>query len=178
MSLAGIALKIPPQLTKRVWTNDDFLSRNESALPTAEESASETLIKFRLLDKKELGAAVLRRGKAPNVEFSDRNSWEQKLFEAKRVWLDQIDRMMAHKESNKYLLASETALAEKAHDSFERIAEEGMESARAENNPKLKAQLHYKRQLESCNRSTGDFRAICLSRLAQLKFQMGQDGQW
>ena len=167
---------------KRIWTDDDFpsTSKSDSTLPVVEtqESASETLRKFRFLDKKELGAAVLKRANAPNVGFSDRNDWEQQLSEAKRAWLDQVDRMAAHKDSNKYLLATEIALAEKVQKDFERIAERGVQSARAENDPKLKAHLQYDRQLEVCNRSIGDFRDMCLARLVQLKFQMGQEGLW
>ena len=167
---------------KRVWTDDDFAftGKKESSATAVgtQESASETLQKFRLMGKEELGAAVLKRINAPNVDFPDRRDWEQKLIEAKRAWLDQVDRMVAHKDSSKIVQETEIALAEKAQEDFERIADQGIQWARAEYNPRLKAHLQYERQLESCNRSTGDFRDICLARLAELKFQMGQEGLW
>lgn len=166
---------------KRVWTNDDISSagKKESAAPSAgtQETASETLQKFRLLGKEELGA-VLRAYNAPNVNFPDRRDWEQRLFEAKRAWMDQVDRTAAHKDSNNYVLGPEIALAEKAQENFERIVDEGTRSARAESDPRLKAHLQYERQLEACNRSTGDSRTICLAQLDQLKFKMGQEGVW
>jgi hypothetical protein len=74
--------------TKQVWTSDDFPSptEREAPVPTRAEEAStsETLLKFRLLGKEELGAAVLKRANAPNVDFPDRKNWEQRLFEAKK----------------------------------------------------------------------------------------------
>jgi hypothetical protein len=185
-SVADAARKNRPKdtqtTTKRVWTNDDIASagKKESTVPLTgiQQTASETLQKFRLLAKEELGGAVLKAHNAPNVDFPDRKDWEQKLFEAKRAWVDQVDRMVAHKDTNNYVLGPEIVLAEKAQENFERIVEEGTQWARAESDPRLKAHLQYERQLGVCNRSTGSFQDKCLARLAEFKFQMGQEGVW
>ncbi len=112
-SVADAARKNRPKdthtTTKRVWTNDDIASagKKESTVPLTgiQESASETPQKFRLLGREELGAAVLKGHNAPNVDFPDRKDWEQKLFGAKQAWVDQVDRMVAPKDTNNYVLA-------------------------------------------------------------------------
>ncbi len=149
-SLAEAARKNRPkdvQVTaKRTWTNDDIQPTSQtasfsSAITETKESDSETLRKFRNLDKETLGAAVLKSGDAPNVEFPNRRDWEQRLFEAKQAWLDQVDRMVGHKDSSKYSQEEENRLALGAKRIFERISSEGVTQARAVNDPILKAHL-------------------------------------
>jgi hypothetical protein len=168
--------------TKQVWTSDDFRSASEDEAPiaakTQEGSASETLEKFRLLGKEELGTAVLRRGNAPNVDFPSRKDWEERVFEAKQTWLDQVDRMVAHKDSDKDSQNTEIRLAQGAQKNFERIAAEGVLQARAVNDPALKAHLQYQRQQEFCKQTTGDLLEKCLASLDQLKWQMQREGIW
>src|SRR5271156_1215929 len=103
-SLADAARKNRPkdaQVTpQRVWTNDDVASAGETGGTTSgksPESTSETLRKFRLLGKEELGAAVLKMSSI-DVDFPNRKDWEQSLFDAKQAWMLQVDRMTAHKD--------------------------------------------------------------------------------
>jgi len=167
---------------KRVWTSDDFPStgEKESTVPLSKtpESASETLREFRSLDKEELGAAVLKMASAPDVDFPDRRNWEQKLFEAKQAWIDQVDRMMAHKDSSKDVLDTEIRLTQGAQSSFERISGEGIQQARAVNDPALKAHLQYRRQMDFCRQTTGDLLHSCLASLDELKWKMQREGIW
>jgi hypothetical protein len=173
--------KDAPMTTKRVWTDDDFSSAKESSTTitgTSQESASETLRKFLSLGKEELGAAVLKLANAPDVVFFDRRNWEQKLFEAKQAWLDQVDRMVAHKDSAKDAQDEEIRLARGAQKTFERIAHDGIQQARAVNDPVLKAHLQYQRQLDFCKQTTGDLLQKCQDSLDQLKWQMQREGTW
>ena len=116
--LARGGLRAHRQLRNECWTSDDFRSASEDEDPiaakTQEGSASETLEKFRLLGKEDLGTAVLRRGNAPNVDFPSRKDSEERLFEAKQTWLNQVDRMVAHKDSSKDSQNTEIRLAQGA----------------------------------------------------------------
>jgi hypothetical protein len=168
--------------TQRVWTDDDFPSsgKQDSPAPTEkqETSASETLQQFRLLGKEDLGAAVLKVAHAPDVVFPERKDWEQRLLDAKQAWVSQVDRMEGHKDSSKESQDTEIRLAQGAQQNFERIEEEGIEQARAVDDPKLKAHLDYQRQLEFCKQTTGDMLQKCLASLDQLKWQMEREGTW
>lgn len=167
--------------TKRAWTDDDFSSEKESSSSltgTSQESESETLQKFRSLGKEELGAAVLKMANAPDANFGDRRNWEQKLFEAKQAWLDQVDRMVSHKDSSKEAQDEEIRLATGARRNFERVADEGIKQARAVNDPVLKAHLEYQRQLDFCKQTTGEMLQNCLASVDELKRQMQRDGIW
>jgi len=183
-SLADSARKNRPKdmqiARKRVWTNDDLqaTSNNESSslMGTSQESASETLQKFRSLGKEELGTAILKLSDAPNVTFPERRNWEQRLFEAKQAWLDQVHRMVGHKDSSKDAQDEEVRLAQGARRNFERIANEGVQQARAVNDPVLKAHLQYQRQLDFCKQTTGELLEKCLASVEQLKRQMQREG--
>src|SRR5216684_5067426 len=182
-SLADSARKNRPKdmqiARKRVWTNDDLqaTSNNESSslMGTSQESASETLQKFRSLGKEELGTAILKLSDAPNVTFPERRNWEQRLFEAKQAWLDQVHRMVGHKDSSKDAQDEEVRLAQGARRNFERIANEGVQQARAVNDPVLKAHLQYQRQLDFCKQTTGELLEKCLASVEQLKRQMQRE---
>jgi hypothetical protein len=169
-------------VTKRVWTNDDIGSTTslEPSTPKKEtkESMSATLEIFRMLDKYDLGVAVLRQAGAPDVDFPKRRDWEQKLFEAKQAWIDQVNRMVAHRDSDQASQQEELRLAIGKQRIFEQIEAEGIEQARAETNPVLKAQLAYRRQVDSCTGATGKFREICDQALAQMRSKMQQEGIW
>jgi hypothetical protein len=185
-SVADAARKNHPKdaqaATKRVWTDDDFSATGakESTTPLAktQESASESLRRFRLMEKEELGAAVLKRANAPNVDFPRRKEWEQRLLEAKNAWSDQVDRMVGHKDSNNEVQAVEMRLAQGAQQTFERIEAEGIQEARAVNDPMLRARLEYQRQRESCLENTGKYLDSCLAALEVRKAQMQKEGTW
>lgn len=168
------------QTTKRVWTNDDFSSTGTGAsIPDKiPDSASSTLEKFRHLGKEDLGAAVLKMANAPDVDFADRRNWEQRLFEAKQAWLDQLERMEGHKNSSKDVRDTEIRLTQGAHSNFERIAGEGIQQARAVNDPKLKAHLQYEKQADFCRGATGAFLQQCIATLDRIKSQAQQEGNW
>jgi hypothetical protein len=183
-SLADAARKNRPAdaevTTKRSWTSDDMASARDSVQappPKTPEEASETIRKFRLLGKEELGAAILRLA-GVNVDFPDRKDWEQRLFDAKQTWANQIDRMEAHKDASKQSRDDELLNTVGAQRIFERIRAKGIEQAKAVNDPVFKAQLEYKRQQESCNQATGDRYSDCLGSLEQLKWKMQRDGTW
>jgi hypothetical protein len=168
--------------TKRVWTNDDVASAS-SPEPTApkketRESVSATLESFRLLDKYELGVGVLRMAGAPDVDFPNRREWEQKLLDAKQAWIDQVDRMVAHKDTSQASQEEELRLAIGKKRIFERIEAEGIEQARAQTDPVTKAHLAYKRQLENCTGATGKFRDWCDESLEQMRSKMQREGIW
>jgi len=167
---------------KRVWTSDDFSStgEEESTVPLTQtpESVSETLREFRALDKEKLGAAVLKMANAPDVNFPDRRNWEQELFEAKQAWMDQLDRMVGHKDSSKDSQNTEIQLAQGAKSNFERISEQGIQQARAVNDPSLKAHLEYQRRLDFCRQTSGDLLGTCLAGLDQFKRKMQREGIW
>ena|SRR3989304_5067252 len=199
-SLGEVARKNRPKstdtTTKRVWTTDDFPSTGYTGapVPLAEtpESASSTLQKFRSLGEEELGAAVLKMANAPNVDFPDRKNWEQKLFDAKRAWLDQADRMMAHKDSSKATRDTELRLTQGAQQNFERIAGGGIQQARALNDPTLRAHLRYNDWSRLCasqpgispgmrpfrGMTTADMQAQCWDNLEAFKNQMQEEGTW
>jgi hypothetical protein len=168
--------------TKRVWTNDDLApaSSPEPNTPKQEtkESVSATLERFRMLDWHELGVGVLRKAGAPDVDFPNRGNWEQRLFEAKNAWIDQVDRMVAHKDASQASQEEELRLAVGKQRIFERIEAEGIERARAEIDPVVKAHLAYRRQLENCTGATGKFRDWCDESLEQMKSKMQQEGIW
>jgi hypothetical protein len=168
--------------SKRVWTNDDVASANspESTAPKKEtkESESATVERFRMLDRYELGVGVLRNAGAPDVNFPKRRDWEQKLFEAKNAWSDQVDRMVAHKDSSKASQEEELRLAIGKQNIFERIEAEGIEQAKAETDPVVKAHLAYKRQQDSCTGWTGEYRDRCDEALANMRSKMQQEGIW
>jgi len=132
-------------VTKRVWTNDDVASASSTEPNTPQketrESESATVEWFRMLDRHELGVGVLRRAGAPDVDFPKRRDWEQSLLEAENAWSDQVDRMVAHKESSKASQEEELRLAVGKQRIFERIEAEGIEKAKAEADPVLKAHL-------------------------------------
>jgi hypothetical protein len=167
---------------KRVWTNDDIASTNSTEPDTSKketkESVSATLERFRMLDKYALGVAILRQAGAPDVDFPKRRDWEQKLFEAKQAWIEQVNRMDAHKDSSQASQQEELRLAIGKQRIFEQIEAEGTQQARAETDPVLKAHLAYKRQLDSCTGATGRFRDLCDEALAQMKSKMQQEGIW
>jgi hypothetical protein len=167
---------------KKVWTNDDLPPANGLEPPSnaagTQESDSEILRQFRLLSKEELAAAVLKRAGAPNADFPDRKDWEQRLFEAKQSWMDQVDRMEGHKDSSKVTQEEEMRLAQGAQRIFDRIAGEGILQARAVNDPALKARLDYKRQLEFCMHVSGEAHDTCMAALEQLKWKMQKEGTW
>lgn len=169
-------------VTKRVWTNDDIASASstESSTPKKEtkESVSASLERFRMLDRRELGVGVLRQAGAPDVDFPNRTNWEQKLFEAKQAWIDQVSRMDAHRDSSHASQEEELRLAVGKQRIFERIEAEGIEQARAGTDPVLKAHLAYRRQLDSCTGATGKFRDLCDEALAQMRSKMQQEGIW
>ena len=171
-----------PTATKRVWTNDDMASASstEPGAPKKEtkESVSAALERFRMLDRYELGVAVLRQAGAPDVNFSKRRDWEQKLFEAKQAWIEQVNRMDAHKDSSQASQEEELRLAVGKQRIFESIKDEGIEQAKAETSPVLKAHLAYKRQQDSCTGATGKFRDLCDETLAQMRSKMQQEGIW
>jgi hypothetical protein len=166
----------------RVWTSDDFSLAGETATAASTEieqaDATETLEKFRLLGKEELGAAVLKIANAPDVDFPNRRDWEEKPFAAKRAWLDQLDHMEGHKGSSQDARDTETRLAQGARLGFERISREGIQQARAVNDPVLKAHLEYQRQLDFCGQTTGDALRSCLASVDKLKWQMEREGTW
>lgn len=168
--------------TKRVWTNDDIASASSpepnSPVQETKESVSATLERFRMLDKDDLGVAVLRQAGAPDVNFSNRKDWEQKLFDAKQAWIDQVNRMDAHKDSSQASQQEELRLAVGKQRIFEHIETEGVEQAKAETDPVLKAHLAYRRQLDSCAGATGKFRELCEEALAQMKSKMQREGTW
>jgi hypothetical protein len=183
-SLAEAARKNRPkgaQVTpKRVWTNDDVRSANETKGTTPEitpESAPETLQKFRLLGKEDLGAAVLKMS-GVNVDFLNRKDWEQRLFESKQTWLLQVDRMTAHKDAAKDVRDEELRLALGAQRNFERISGEGAQQARAVNDPVLRAHLDYQRQQDFCKQTSGDLLFRCEAGLDELKLKMQREGIW
>jgi hypothetical protein len=169
-------------VTKRVWTNDDVASASspETTAPKKEtmESESATLERFRMLDRHELGVGVLRKAGAPDVEFPYRGDWEQKLLVAKQAWIDQVDRMVAHKDSSKASQEEELRLAVGKQRIFERIEAEGIEQAKAETDPVVKAHLVYRRQLENCTGATGKYRDMCDEALANMRSKMEQEGIW
>lgn len=142
------------------------------------DSASSTPEKFRHLGKENLGAAVLKMANAPDVDFADRRNWEQRLFEAKQAWLDQLERMESHKNSSKDVRDTEIRLTEGAQSNFERIAGEGIRQARAVNDPKLKAHLQYEKQADFCRGATGAFLQQCIASLDRIKSQAQQEGNW
>lgn len=168
--------------TKRVWTNDDIASASspEPNSPKQEtpESVSTTLERFRMLDRHELGVAVLRKAGAPDVNFPNRGDWEQRLFEAKNAWSDQVDRMVAHKDASQASQDEELRLAIGKQRIFERIESEGIEQAKAETDPVLKAHLAYRRQLDSCTGATGKYREMCDEALEKMRSKMQREGIW
>lgn len=167
---------------KRVWTDDDFESAGDRRSPaergTTQEGAAEAVRKFRSLDRQEIGSAVLKQAKAPDVNFPERRNWEQRLFEVKQAWVDQVARLDAHKDSNKDVRDEELRLAEGARNNFYHIADEGIEKARAVNDPILKAHLEYKRRLDSCKSMSGDLYQSCTEGADRFKWQMQRDGSW
>jgi hypothetical protein len=167
---------------KRIWTSDDFSLAEERATTASTETdqadATATLQKFRLLGKEELGAAVLKMSNVPDVDFPTRKDWEERLFAAKRAWLDQLDRMESHKDSSQDARDTETRLAQGARLNFERISQEGIQQARAVNDPALKAHLEYQRQLDFCKQTTGNALQSCLASVDKLKWQMEREGTW
>jgi ABC-type phosphate transport system auxiliary subunit len=169
-------------VNKRVWTNDDIGSANstepDASKKETKESVSATLERFRMLDRYDLGVAVLRQAGAPDVVFPKRRDWEQKLFEAKQAWIDQVNRMEGHKDSSEASQQEELRLARGKQRIFEQVKAEGIEQARAETDPVLKAHLAYRRQLDSCTGATGKFRDLCDEALAQMKSKMQQEGIW
>jgi hypothetical protein len=172
--------KDAPVTTKRSWTSDDMASARDTdqvAPPKTPEEASETLRQFRLLGKEELGTAILRIAGA-NVDFPNRKDWEQKLFDAKQAWLLQVDRMVADKDAAKDSRDDELRQAIGTQRNFERIKSEGIQQARAVNDPVLKAHLAYQRQQEFCKQTTGDLLTDCLASLDQLKWKIQREGIW
>ena len=173
--------------TKRVWTNDDFPSAvdiqatGNTAIPASklgtQESTNGTLEQFGHLGKEELGAAVLKMANA-NVDFPNRKDWEQRLFDAKQAWLNQLDRMMAHKDSNQNVKETEIGLTRNAQSNFENVRRDGIEQARAVNDPVLSAHKEYERRLDFCKQASGDFLLTCLNAANDFKYQMQRDGIW
>jgi hypothetical protein len=168
--------------TKKVWTNDDFQSPDNADLAPASgtkatESASSQTADFRRMDPDELGTAVLKMANA-NVDFPERRDWEQRLFDAKQAWLDQVDRVEGHKDSNQSVQDTENSLARKAQLNFERIAGEGIRQARAMHDPILKAHLEYQRKLDSCQGMSGDLLSTCLYGADAFKHEMQNKGTW
>ena len=169
---------------KRVWTTDDFESAGDR--PSSVDGVNggnqanpeDTVRAFRSLDQQQIGTAVLRSANAPDVAFPDRKDWEQRLFEAKQAWIDQVARVAAHKDANKYVQDEELRLATGAQRNFYRIANEGIEKARAVDDPILKAHLEYQRRLESCKSMSGDLYMTCVQGADQFKWQMQRDGSW
>jgi hypothetical protein len=100
---------------KKVWTNDDLPSTIVPEIlpkgPATPLSDSEILRQFKLLGKEELAAAVLKRAGAPNADFPERKNWEQRLFDAKQSWVDQVDRVEGHKDASKASEEDEIRLA-------------------------------------------------------------------
>jgi hypothetical protein len=104
-SLGDVARKNRPKdaqiSPKRVWTTDDFESAGDK--PSSADgvnrenqaSPEDTVREFRSLDQEQLGTAVLKWANAPDVAFPDRKDWEQRLFEAKQAWIDQVARVAA-----------------------------------------------------------------------------------
>jgi hypothetical protein len=187
-SLGNLARKLRPKdahiSTKRVWTTDDFASHgnetslNESPKNTTPESAAAAIRKFQLLDQQEIGAAVLKLANAPDVNFTERKEWEQRLFEAKQAWLEQVNRLEGHKDASKDVQQEELRLTEGTQNNFWTIAEEGVEKARAVNDPIVKAHLEYKHRLDLCQSMTGDLWERCDQAAENFKRQMQRDGSW
>jgi len=167
---------------KKVWTNDDVPSSSVSGTPSNEpvapKSDAEILRQFKFLSKEELATAVLKRAGAPNADFPERKDWEQRLFEAKQSWIDQVDRVEAHKDSSKTTQEEETRLAQGAQRIFDRISGEGILQARATKDPALKARLEYQRQLDFCMHVSGEAHDACMAALEQLKWKMQKEGIW
>jgi hypothetical protein len=184
-SLADSARKHRPNdahtSTKRNWTDDDFSHSKESSavsMGTLPESSAESLRKFRLLDKEELGAAILRLEGVPNVNFSERRNWEQRLFDAKQTWIDQVARMEGHKDSSKEVQVEEIRLSTGAQKNFERVARDGVKQAKAVNDPVLRAHMEYERRTDFCKQTTGDLFQQCLAGTDKFKSQMQREGTW
>ncbi len=168
-------------VTKRVWTNDDVApasSPEPNLKQETKENVSATLERFRMLGRYDLGVAVLKRAGAPDLDFPKRRDWEQKLFDAKQAWIDQVNRMYAHKDANQASLDEELRLAVGKQRIFEHIEAEGIEQAKAVTDPVLKAHLAYKRQLDSCTGATGQYREMCDEALEQMKSKMRREGIW
>jgi hypothetical protein len=121
---------------------------------------------------------VLKMANAPDVDFPNRTDWEERLFAAKRAWLDQLGRMEGHKDSSHNARDTETRLTHGARLCFEGISGEGVQQARAVNDPVLKAHLDYQRQLDFCRQTAGDFLRRCLASVDELKWQMEREGTW
>ena len=176
--------KDTPVSTKRVWTTDDLgsprdePSSGENPTETTQESAEAAIRQFRSLDQSEIGAVVLKQANAPNGTFPDRKDWEQRLFDAKQAWIDQVAPLDAHRDANKYVQDEELRLADGAQRNFYRIANEGIERARAVNDPILKAHLEYQRRLDFCKSMTGDLYLRCVDGADTFKRQMQRDGSW
>lgn len=187
-SLADAARKNRPKdaqvASKRTWTDDDFEHTGDKGSSASAlrgmtpEGAAEAVRKFRSLDQQEIGAAVLKQANAPDVSFPDRKNWEQSLFEAKQAWVDQVARMDGHRDAAKDARDEELRLAIGAQRNFYRIADEGIEKARAVNDPILKAHLEYKRRLDSCRAMSGDLRQSCVEAADRFMWQMQRDGSW
>lgn len=169
---------------KRVWTTDDFESAGDG--PSSVDGVNggnqanpeDAVREFRSLDQEQIGTAVLKQANAPDVAFPDRKDWEQRLFEAKQAWIEQVARVAAHKDANKDVQDEELRLATGAQRNFYRIANEGIEKARAVNDPILKAHLEYQRRLESCKSMSGDLYMSCVRGADEFKWQMQRDGSW
>jgi hypothetical protein len=165
--------------------------QQEISIPKTEESVSSALEQFRHIGKDELGTAILKIANA-NVDFPNRRDWEQSLFEAKKEWQDQVDRMMAHKDSNQSVKNSEIGLTRKAQLNFESIRRDGIEQARAVNDPVLRAHLRYEDWARLCISQPGlslgirpfagmtgsDMKAQCWAALENFKNQMQEEGTW
>jgi hypothetical protein len=185
-SVADAARKNRPKdgqpSAKKVWTNDDIHSTSPAGTtsdgPVVPKSDAEVLRQFKSLGKEDLGTAVLKLAGAPNADFPDRRNWEQRLFEAKQSWIDQVDRMEAHKDSSKAAQEEEIRLAEGAQQIFDRISSEGILQARATKDPALKSRLDYQRQLDFCIHVSGEAHDRCMAALEQLKWKMQKEGIW
>ena len=184
-SVADAARKNRPKdqpAPKKVWTNDDIPSASVSSRPSNEpvapKSNAEILRQFKSLNKEELGAAVLRKAGAPNADFPGRKDWEQRPFDAKQTWINQVDRMEGHKDASKATQEDEIRLAQGAQRIFDRISEEGILQARATTDPALKARLEYQRQQDFCMHVSGDAHDRCMAALEQLRWKMQKEGIW
>jgi hypothetical protein len=135
------------------------------------------LEQFRHIGKEELGTAILKMANA-DVEFPSRRDWEQSLFEAKQEWQDQVDRMMAHQDSNQSVKDTGIGLTRKAQLNFESVRKDGIQKARAVSDPVLKAHLQYEQQLDSCKQTSGDCTTSCLYNAEMFKYQMQREGAW
>lgn len=173
------------------WTNDDFLYPGDvgpSTSVVAPQSPTGALDEFRNLSSEELGAAVLKMAEA-DVNFPGRGNWEQRLFDAKQAMVDQAERLEGHKDANLDVQRQEIQNSQDATTKFKAIAGEGIQKAKAESDPKLKAHLQYEEWASQCSQYSSSVQTVgpnagvnaseeCYAGLTNFKAQMQQEGTW